>query len=53
MQKQIDELKKIRVLRLTKLEKTGIEMGLLDSGATHALRGCREGEDLKKYEECW
>ena len=51
MQKQIDELKKIRVLRLTKLEKSGLGMGLLDSGATHALRGCREGEDMSKYEE--
>ena len=51
MQKQIDELKKIRVLRLTKLEKSGSKMGLLDSGATHALRGRREGEDLSKCEE--
>ena len=51
MQRQIDELKKIKVLRLTKLEKSGLEMGLLDSGATHALRGCREGEIMSKYEE--
>ena len=51
MQKQIDELRKIRVLRLTKLEKFGTMMGLLDSGATHALRGCREGEELSNYEE--
>ena len=51
MQKQIDELRKIRVLRLTKLEKFGSRMGLLDSGATHALRGCREGEELSEYEE--
>ena len=38
MQRQLDDLKKMKVFRLTKLS-TGPAHGLLDSGATNPLRG--------------
>lgn len=50
LQKQLDELKHLRVFRLTKIE-VGLEEGLLDSGATHPLRSLRRGEDTKGYRE--
>ena len=49
-QKQLDELKHLRVFRLTKIE-VGLEEGLLDSGATHPLRSLRRGEDTRGYRE--
>jgi len=49
LQKQLDDLKTIRTLRLARLQ--GGPKGLLDSGATHPLRGRREGESLKGYKE--
>ena len=50
LQKQLDELKHLRVFRLTKIE-VGLEEGLLDSGATHPLRSLRRGEDTRGYRE--
>ena len=38
MQRQLDDLKKMKVFRLAKLS-TGSAHGLLDSGATNPLRG--------------
>ena len=48
LQKQLDELKSIKVLRLARLQEGGAR-GLLDS--THPLRGRREGEKMKGYKE--
>ena len=50
LQKQLDELKHIKVFRLTEIE-VGVEEGLLDSGATHPLRSKKRGEDLRGYRE--
>jgi hypothetical protein len=50
LQKQLDELKSVKVLRLARLQEGGAR-GLLDSGATHPLRGRREGEKMKGYKE--
>ena len=51
MQHQIDRLRKIKVLRLTKLEKGAEEKGLLDSGATHPMRRRRSCEDVNNYDK--
>ena len=50
LQKQLDELKSVKVLRLARIQEGGAR-GLLDSGATHPLRGRREGEKMKGYKE--
>ena len=50
LQKQLDELKSIKVLRLARLQEGGTR-GLLDSGATHPWRGRREGEKMRGYRE--
>ena len=52
MQKQLDELRKMKVLRLTKLIK-GPTQGLIDSGATNPLRGRKKGERLDDLQEVW
>ena len=51
LQKQLDDLKSgsIRVLRLARIQPCEEEMGLVDSGATHALRPVFPGEDLSGY----
>ena len=54
LQRQLDELKgqgAVRVLRLSRIQATEGGLGLLDSGATHALRPQRPGEDLGRYLE--
>ena len=54
LQRQLDELKgqgAVRVLRLSRIQVAEGGLGLLDSGATHALRPQRPGEDLGKYTE--
>ena len=51
MQVQLDEMRKLKVLRLSRIAKQEMKYGLLDSGATHPMRGRKEGEDLKKLEE--
>lgn len=51
MQTQLDELRKMKVLRLSRITKDDCPYGLLDSGATHPMRERRKGEDLQKYEE--
>lgn len=51
MQHQIDKLKKMKVLRLTRLEKGAEEKGLLDSGATHPMRSRRKDENVERYEK--
>ena len=50
LQKQLDALARanVKVLRLTKLGGHG-ERGLIDSGATHALRGRRPREKVEMY----
>ena len=52
MQKQLDELRQLRVLRLTKLNSEK-DLGLIDSGATHPLRGRRGGDKWGSLEEVW
>ena len=51
LQKQLNEMK-IRKFGEVKISKIDFrnEMGLLDSGATHAMRGMREGDDPKDME---
>ena len=53
MQNQLEKLQNMKVLRLTKLklERGAEEKGLLDSGATHPMRGRRESEDVAGYEK--
>ena len=50
LQKQLDELKGLRVFKVAKVTDGEAE-GLLDSGATHALRGKRAEETLKGTQE--
>ena len=51
LQKQLNEMK-IRKFEEVKISKIDFrtEMGLLDSGATHAMRGMREGDDRSDLE---
>ena len=44
LQKQLDQMKRLRALRFVKVSKIDYlpEYGLLDSGATHAMRGVWE-----------
>ena len=55
LQRQLDELKgsqgHLRVLRLARVKPCEQELGLLDSGATHALRPRFEGEPVGQYEK--
>lgn len=51
MQQQLDELRKMKVIRLSRIERNDTKYGLLDSGATHALRSARPGEDMEKLEK--
>ena len=58
LQKELDELrkgsKKVKTLRLTRIQAgASKESGLLDSGATHALRCSWPGENLNQYEKVW
>ena len=53
LQRQLDELKsgagRMKVLRLARVQTDESQMGLLDSGATHALRPQLPGESVKGY----
>ena len=51
MQAQLDEMRKIKVLRVSRISKQEVKYGLLDSGATHPMRGKKEMEDLKRCDE--
>ena len=51
MQAQLDELRKLKVLRLSRIEHRESRYGLLDSGATHPMRGREAGEDIEQYEK--
>ena len=53
LQKQLDELRggQIKVLRLARVKPCEEELGLLDSGATHALRPKFNGEVTKGYDK--
>ena len=51
MQAQLDELKKMKVLKLSRIAKEETKYGLLDSGATHAMRGKKKGEKTETYEK--
>lgn len=51
MQAQLEELKKMKVLRLSRIEHRETKYGLLDSGATHPMRGRMPGEDITGYEK--
>ena len=50
MQDQLDELRKVEVLRISKMGREETVYGLLDSGATHPMRAARLGEDLSMCE---
>eukprot|EP00438_Fugacium_kawagutii_P029112 Skav233709 [mRNA] locus=scaffold2120:28636:35173:- [translate_table: standard] len=50
MQRQLDELRKMKTLRLSRIAKEETMFGLLDSGATHPMRGKRPDETLTNYE---
>jgi len=50
LQRQLEELRSLKVFRLSRMEIDEKE-GLLDSGATHALRGKRRREDLRHLRE--
>lgn len=50
LQRQLDELKSIKVFRIASLTEGGGH-GLLDSGATHALRGKKDGESTHDLPE--
>ena len=50
LQRQLDELKSIKVFRIASLTEGGGH-GLLDSGATHALRGKKDGESTQDLPE--
>lgn len=50
LQRQLDDLKALRVFRIASIGESGGH-GLLDSGATHALRGKRPGERLHQLPE--
>ena len=51
LQKQLNEMKtrKFGEVKISKIDFRN-EMGLLDSGASHAMRGMREGDDPKDME---
>ena len=53
LQRQLDELKtsgsRMKVLRLARIRAGDTQMGLLDSGATHALRPIYPGEATSGY----
>ena len=51
LQRQLDELKgcTLRVLRLARVQPCSEDLGLLDSGATHALRPLAPGENAQQY----
>ena len=53
LQKQLDQMKRLRALRFVKVSKIDYlpEYGLLDSGATHAMRGVCEADDWQSLEE--
>ena len=51
MQDQLDELRRMKVLKLSRLTTSKEKFGLLDSGATHPMRPRRKGEDLSRYEK--
>ena len=50
MQKQLDKLRKMKALRLSRISGEEERYGLLDSGATHPMRGIKDGEDVTAYE---
>lgn len=50
LQKQLDDLRQLKVFRLSRMEINETE-GLLDSGATHSLRPKKKGEDVMKLKE--
>eukprot|EP00435_Cladocopium_sp_Y103_P018001 s1166_g4.t1 len=51
MQFQLDELKRMKTLRLSRIAREETKYGLLDSGATHAMRGRKKGEATEAYEK--
>ena len=51
LQQQLDELRmKTKTLRLTRIS-SGEMAGLIDSGATHPMRGMKKGEEVKSYQK--
>ena len=51
LQDQLDELKSMKVFRIAKVHAEGEDCGLLDSGATHAMRGKLKNESWKDMTE--
>ena len=50
LQRQLDDLRSLKVFRIASIGESGGH-GLLDSGATHALRGRKPGEKLEEMPE--
>lgn len=50
LQKQLDEIKLLKVFRVSRLVANS-EEGLIDSGATHALRGWRRSDEKKNLKD--
>ena len=53
LQKQLDQMRKMRALRFAKVSKIDYQhkYGLLDSGATHSMRGACSGDDVENLEK--
>ena len=50
LQKQLDDLRSLRVFRVARIE-VNEEEGLIDSGATHSLRGWRKSDRHKRLKD--
>eukprot|EP00434_Breviolum_minutum_P003898 symbB.v1.2.003425.t1/scaffold183.1/size281544/9 len=51
LQRQVEELRKMKVFRLTKMESRSTQRGLIDSGATNPLRAQRPEERMEEMEK--
>ena len=51
LQRQLEELRKMKVFRLTKMESKESQRGLIDSGATNPLRARRRNERIEEMEK--
>ena len=49
MERLQQQLKALRTFKMRRLLATGADVGLVDSGATHALRPRKDGENVQLY----